>query len=257
MTRPDPTAPSKIGAVVPACNEQLLLAACLAGLDRAAASVQVPVTVALVLDACTDRSREVARAVRLQSTRLLVLDSDRQNVGYARDLGARTLIDELGADGLWLASSDADSVVPPDWFRRQLAHQANGAQAVLGTVEVADWSQHRRRTRRHYLRGYRSQDGHRHTHGANLSLSAEAYLGCGGFPHLTADEDVELVQRLVAGRHPIAWAGDLAVTTSARPVGRAPSGFAGHLRAIAAGIQLPVPGRVADPAPERSTEVAL
>lgn len=230
----------RIGVVVPARNEQQLLPACLAALDRAAAAVPLPVSVVLVLDACSDESAAVAAATApywLASLR--VLSCDRRNVGHARDLGIRALLAEYGPDGLWLATSDADSVVPADWFGRQLRHRAAGAAAVLGTVQVSDWVGHSAELRRRYLQNYRFADGHRHTHGANLSLSAGAYLAAGGFPHLAADEDVALMNRLLAADQPIAWAADLPVLTSARLQGRSPAGFAHHLRLIASAPEPP------------------
>jgi hypothetical protein len=230
-----------IGVVVPARNEQQLLPACLVGLDRAAGRIRQPVVLVVVLDACTDHSDAVLATCDLRSvSRLVVLSCDRGNVGYARDLGARTLLRELGPDGLWLANSDADSVVPPDWFSKILRHVDRGAMAVLGTVEVDDWDGHSPRTRRRYLSGYLARDGHRHTHGANLTLAASAYLAAGGFPHVEFDEDVALVQRLIAAGQPIAWAGDLPVATSSRRVGRAPAGFAHHLRALSGMVHAPV-----------------
>ncbi len=244
----------RIGAIVPARNEQQLLPACLAALDAAAANASLPTTVIVVLDACSDNSAGVlARASWRSVERLIVLESDRGNVGYARRLGAAALLAEYRADELWLANTDADSVVPPDWFVRQLCHQARGAAAVLGTVEVADWSGHSGETSHRYQRNYRAVDGHRHTHGANLSLSATAYLAAGGFPCLAADEDVALTNRLIATGLPIAWAADLPVRTSARLVGRSPAGFAGHLRTLSAAVlaRRPVLAVVENPEPAR------
>lgn len=219
--------------VVPARDEQELLPACLAALERAAGRTRIPVTVVVVLDACSDASAEVVAAARLpRLQRVVMIGSDRGNVGYARDLGVRALLADYGAAGLWLANTDADSTVPPLWFRRQLNHAERGAAAVAGTVVVTDWSGHSTRTRRHYLRRYTAGHGHRHTHGANLSMSATAYLATGGFAHLAADEDVAMIGQLIAAGQPIAWAADLPVSTSARLAGRTPAGFAGHLRLI-------------------------
>jgi glycosyl transferase family 2 len=227
--------PHVLGVVVPVRNEDQLLAACLAGIDRASGRVRQPVVLVVVLDACTDRSAAVLAGCQLTSVqRLVVLSSDRGNVGYARDLGMRWLLREFDMDGLWLATTDADSVVPPHWLTGILWHAAQGSLAVLGTVEVPDWTGHPPHTRPRYLGGYRSADGHRHVHGANLSLAAAAYLAAGGFPQLAADEDVMLVRRLVGLGLPVAWVGDLPVATSSRLVGRAPAGFAQHLRSLSA-----------------------
>ncbi len=231
--------------VIPARDERDHLPACLTALDRAAAQTAVPVTLVVVLDGCTDDSAEVVARTPLRwLNRLIVLTSSHGNVGYARDLGARTLLAEYSKRQLWLASSDADSTVPVDWFVRQLRHRELGAAAVLGTVQVADWSRHSARTRRRYLRAYRPVDGHRHTHGANLAMTADSYLAVGGFPHLVAHEDIGLARALIAAGQQIAWAADLPVTTSARLLARAPTGFAHHLRLIAARERQLEPGQV-------------
>ena len=227
--------PHVFGVVVPVRNEDQLLAACLAGIDRASGRVRQPVVLVVVLDACTDRSTAVLAGCQLASVqRLVVLSSDRGNVGYARDLGMSWLLREFDVGGVWLATTDADSVVPPHWLTGILRHAEQGALAVVGTVEVPDWTGHPPHTRLRYLGGYRSADGHRHVHGANLSLAAIAYLAAGGFPQLVADEDVMLVRCLVGLGLPVAWAGDLPVATSSRLVGRAPAGFARHLQSLSA-----------------------
>jgi hypothetical protein len=43
---------------------------------------------------------------------------------------------------VWLVTTDADSLVPGDWLRRQLAYANQGWDVVLGTVAVADWEDH-------------------------------------------------------------------------------------------------------------------
>ena len=229
--------PQVLGVVVPVRNEEQLLAACLAGIDRAAGRVRQRVVLVVVLDACTDRSAAVLAGYQPTSVhRVVVLSSDRGNVGHARALGMHWLLEEFEVDGLWLATTDADSVVPPDWLTGILRHAEQGALAVVGTVEVADWAGHPPGTRRRYLSGYRAADGHRHVHGANLSLAASAYLVAGGFSQLAVDEDVMLVRRLVALGLPVAWVADLPVATSSRRIGRTPAGFAQHLRSLSTAI---------------------
>ena len=67
--------------VVPAHNERERLPACLASVAAAADQVAVPVTVVVVLDACTDRSEDaIARPVR-------ALSVSGRNVGAARAAG--------------------------------------------------------------------------------------------------------------------------------------------------------------------------
>ena len=227
---------TRVGVVIPAHDEEALLPACLTALGAAAARAGVPVSVVVVLDACTDGTLAAVRAADpAPFDRLEHIACQARRVGAARDAGSRYLIGAHDPAGLWLATTDADSVVPPDWIVRQLAHVRLGARAVIGTVQVADWSQHPPHVEPRYRRLYRARDGHRHVHGANMSMAASTYLAAGGFPAVAAEEDVAMIARLATLCEPVAWAGDLPVTTSARPQGRAAGGFAGYLARLAGG----------------------
>ena len=227
---------TRVGVVIPAHDEEVLLPACLAALGVAAARAGVPVSVVVVLDACTDGTLAAVRAADpAPFGRLEHVACQARSVGAAREAGCRHLIGAGDPAGLWLATTDADSTVPPDWIVRQLAHASLGARAVIGTVQVADWSQHPPHTGPRYRRRYRARDGHRHVHGANMSMAASAYLAAGGFPAVAAEEDVAMIGRLAARGEPVVWAADLPVITSARLVGRAPAGFAGYLARLAGG----------------------
>lgn len=214
-----------IGFAIPAHNEAALLGACLVA---ARAAAQHPalrgeiVRVLVVLDACTDASAAVARSLNVET-----LSVDARNVGAARAAGARYLL-EQGAR--WLAFSDADSRVAPDWLAAQLAL---GADAVCGPVMVDDWSPHPQRTRETWQARYRDADGHRHVHGANLGVCAQAYRRAGGFAPLACGEDVALVDLLSASGAVIAWSAAPRVVTSARVDARVRGGFGDTLAAWA------------------------
>jgi len=215
-----------IGVLVPAHNEAAVLGACLASLQQAALHPELnaeAVCILVVLDACTDDSEAVARACGVA-----VLRVDERNVGHARRAGAAHLL-ELGAR--WLACTDADSSVDRDWLVRQLAF---GAEAVCGTVRVADWSPRADQVRALYEAHYQSREGHRHIHGANLGVCARAYQRAGGFRPLPADEDVHLVRDLERSGARIVWTHKTCVTTSARRDCRARHGFGEFLDGLAA-----------------------
>lgn len=233
----------RIGVVVPANNEEHALPACLEGLHVAARLVTTPVTVVVVLDACTDLSATVVReAIQTPTFTVKAVTVDARNVGYARRAGMAELIGCVPESGTWLATTDADSVVSENWFVAQLDHADAGARVVAGTVTVADWREHSRAVRDRATNDYLASP-HRHVHGANLSFSATAYLAAGGFSPLASDEDVALVRAFRANDEPIAWAMDLAVTTSARRQARAPKGFASYLAALADPIENVLEGR--------------
>lgn len=219
-----------LAVVVPAHNEAEHIGACVQALfvARGCKSLQgEPVAVIVVLDACTDGTAAVAR-----SGGAVTVTVNARNVGVARARGAELAL-QLGAR--WLAFTDADTLVAPDWLAAQLAL---GCDAVCGTVAVRDWGSYAERTRRHHDTTYRDIDGHRHIHGANLGVSAAAYRRVGGFRPLVSSEDVALVQALQACAATIAWSAAPRVVTSSRRNYRAPAGFGAALeraeRALAA-----------------------
>lgn len=163
------------------------------------------------------------------------LTVDAHNVGFARRSGMVELLRLHPGPGTWLATTDADSVVPANWLAAQLSHVAAGARVVAGTVVVAYWQDHSQAVRDRTVSDQRAAP-HRHIHGANFSFTAAAYQAAGGFAPVCSDEDVALVDAFRDNDEPIAWAMDLAVTTSARRQARAPKGFAGYLSSLAASL---------------------
>ncbi|WP_069865566.1 MULTISPECIES: glycosyltransferase family 2 protein [Pseudomonas] len=214
-----------IGVLVPAHNEEQRLRGCLLSLLEAARHPALngePVTVLAVLDSCTDGSAAIAAELGVT-----VLPVSARNVGQARRAGAQHL---LGLGARWLACTDADSRVGPDWLARQLAFDA---EAVCGTVRLDDWSAHAPEVQARYLRHYQSREGHRHVHGANLGICALAYRRAGGFRPLPTDEDVHLVRDLERCGARIVWTHQTCVTTSARRDYRAHGGFGAYLESLA------------------------
>lgn len=209
----------QVTVVIPAHNERDRLPRCLASIAAAAEHVDVPVEVMVVLDACTDGSEDaIAGSVG-------VLRVSFRNVGTARAAGFAAA--STADPAVWLATTDADCVVPTRWLADQVAHHGRAVQGVVGTVSV-DWQEHSHATQRIYERLYRvggATHGHGHVHGANLGVRADAYWRVGGFRPLRVGEDVDLVDRLLAAGTPIAWDSDNPVLTSDRRNSRAPGGF--------------------------------
>jgi hypothetical protein len=108
-------------------------------------------------------------------------------------------------------------VVPRNWLSEQLIESDRGADLVIGTVELRpdDAARHQRWLSR-YLTQMFARLEHGHVHGANLGVRASTYLDVGGFRPLLAQEDADLVQRLLATGAAPAWRTDLPVITSAR-----------------------------------------
>ncbi len=217
---------ARIGVVVPAHNEEELLPGCLAALRSAAAAVDVPVHVLVVLDACTDRTAEVAEQTA-------VIKVWERSVGAARRAGFTRLVHEAGADRVWLATTDADTQVPRSWLADQLAHARRGVDAVAGMVSVTDWRGHAPAVAERFRRLHPPITGHHHVHGANLGMSASAYSAAGGFAPLAAHEDVALIAALKHTGYNVLHTADPPVITSARRHARAPAGFADFLIQLA------------------------
>lgn len=228
-----PPLPDVVGVVIPAHDEQQLLPACLRSVAVAAGRIAPVTRIVVALDRCTDRSAAIVTEFRAAGLPVRSVVVPRPGVGAARAAGVRAVLAEFGAERTWLASTDADSEVPPNWLERQLAHVRLGAQVVVGTVRVADWSAQPAEVRDRFAATYRPQAGHRHRHGANLACDARQYLAAGGYAELARDEDVDLIERLEALGCPMVWAADLPVVTSARLTGRAVGGFADHLADLA------------------------
>lgn len=224
------TSVERVAVVIPARDEEHGVAAAVHAVRTAALNLPpgLTVDVVVVADACTDRTAEVALAAGAH-----VLVAMEGNVGAARALGCAWALDRADDERVtWLACTDADSVVPPQWLLRQLDVAASGAELVLGTVTLP-----REDTARHWrwLRDYRRHrvggrgTGHGHVHGANLGVHAAAYVAAGGFRDLPVHEDADLVERLLASGAAPAWVDDAAVTTSARHHSRVVGGVATDL----------------------------
>lgn len=203
----------RIAVVVPACNEEQLLGRALDAISIAAEAVEVPVEVVVVANGCSDRTSEIAAGLGAH-----VIVEPERNVGLARSIGAAWAA-RHGDDGLWIATTDADSAVPVHWLSAQLRTAASGFDVFLGTVTL-DAADHAR----HHLWVERYLRNHDHVHGANLGVRATSYRLAGGFAPVVAHEDVALVDRLREVGAKLDWATDAAVLTSARLDSRAPDG---------------------------------
>lgn len=218
-----------VGVVIPAHNEADLLPSCLASLRRSVRALRgMPAHLVVVADACHDRTVHVAR--RGGAT---VITIGARSVGAARAAGMREVLRRtrhLDPAEVWLATTDADTLVPAGWLRQQARYGDQGWDAVAGTVRVADWSGYRQGTRALFRERYDGGTGpHSNVHGANLGFRGAAYLAAGGFPDLPTAEDRALVATLTAAGGRVLRTRALTVVTSARHEARAPHGFSRYL----------------------------
>jgi glycosyltransferase involved in cell wall biosynthesis len=223
-----------VGIVVPVHNEEQLLHLALGALRNTIANVptNIECRVAIVLDACNDASTAIAdRWAKTHNYRLI--SCDESNVGAARRHGCAALLgtwNRLNPRNLWLATTDADSVVPDPWLTAQIAAHDAGADLWAGRVSVADWSAHAPATARLWNQEY-GREG-TPIHGASLGISAQAYLEIGGFRALLTGEDRDLYRRALEVGARLHHEVNVTVTTSARRHARAPLGFAHTLTAL-------------------------
>ena len=204
---PTPVALPPVAVLVPAYNEERVLAGTIAALLRS----DVPdLRVIVIDDGSTDTTLAVARAQAAQAPpgRVQVL-AQQPNAGKSAALNAGIQA-ALGAGAALLVTVDADTVVAEDTVRRLCtALLAEGADAAASNVKVGN--------RQRWLLRWQSLE---YVVGLNLERRAQAALGCittipgaacafqpaalqaaGGFSSDTVVEDTDLTLTLQrAGR---------------------------------------------------------
>lgn len=226
---------------IPARNEADRLERCLASIVTAASRMprSVDVTIVVACDSCTDHTNDLALDFATRSPIVETVVGRWGTAGGARRaaIGSGLAEQSVAADRCWVATTDADTVVPSDWLLRHAMYADAGFDAVAGVVELAaddDCSINVSSAFRGYYR-FDTAEAHSHVHGANLGVRADRYIEAGGFPPVACSEDHALWNAL--GTLPdcrrISPTG-LVVMTSARLHSRAAGGFADDLaRAVA------------------------
>ncbi len=239
-----------VAIAIPARDEAASIAACLAAIDVAAAQAAAwlaSLTVLVSANNCADATAAVARRCAAPRFRLIVeniaLPPGQAHAGGARRAAVDGAARRLPPTGI-LATTDADSVVAPDWLVWLLAEFACGVDAVAGAITLApaerqqlpplpgrdaEWQlaelmaliEHRLDPQPH-------DPAPRHiwAWGANLALTRRAYVAIGGLPEVPLAEDRALADRLLQHDFRLRRSTGPLVYTSARTSGRAPGGFA-------------------------------
>jgi glucosyl-3-phosphoglycerate synthase len=250
VTLPPPNPALRICVVVPARNEEELIGSCLQALAEQEGVSCEEYEILLVLDRCTDGTETRARdvAASYPGLRLSFLDGPGKGSGHARRLGMEVACDRLHAVGrphALISSTDADTVVAPDWISAQLDAAQRGAKAIGGRIELADdgtvpkalleWHLARGDSRHKRLLSEPAPSGrteHWQFSGASMALTAEVYRKVGGMEPRNALEDEQLEDALRRHSVPIERLLSVRVATSARLVGRAGRGLAHDLSAV-------------------------
>jgi cellulose synthase/poly-beta-1,6-N-acetylglucosamine synthase-like glycosyltransferase len=224
-----------VAVVIPARDEDRTIGACIRAVLRAcdAAAGVDRAWVVVAADRCTDDTVRLAR--RALRGRGEVFECDWGSVGAARRSGVEFALAELrGVDPrrLWIANTDADTIVGKDWIDVHLGFAQQNFAAVAGIARIEG------------VPGYGTDmvealsatyeippDGrHSHVHGANLGVRADAYLDVGGWSRARLAEDHCLWNRLRSGGWRVCASSASSVVTSGRLEGRAAGGFADTLR---------------------------
>ncbi len=214
--------------------------------------------VLLLLNNCTDRSAEVVRKYQraYPGFRLLVaeceLEPERAHVGTARQLLMDAACERMEGSpaGMAVLSTDADTLVAPNWVAANLRELERGADVVGGAIHLfpPDFARLEPGIRAAYERDKRYQElvaelesildpdpadpwpRHLQHFGASLACTCEVYRRSGGLPAVKPLEDVAFVNALRRVGARIRHSPEVSITTSARLEGRAEVGLSGQLR---------------------------
>ena len=242
---------SRAIVAIPARDEADRIGPCLFALNQ---QTQPPDAVVLLLNNCTDGTETIARTIApALRYRLDIVSQDlppsQANAGHARRQAMELAADRVGP-GSVLLTTDADSVVPPDWVFRNFYALRQGAdivcgRAIIDPVEAAlipaalhadDALECRLIGLLDDLAWTLDPEPHdppaRHTEasGASLAVRTEAFHRVGGIPAIPAGEDRAFVRALWLMDAHVRHDPAIRVTVSGRIVGRAPGGMADAIR---------------------------
>jgi GT2 family glycosyltransferase len=257
--RPDRAPAPRAVVAVPARDEEERLPACLAALARQSDVAPGELAVVVLLNNTTDRSAEVvARAAAATGlcvhVRALDLPPERAHAGWARKLAMDWAV-KIAPPAAVILTTDADTLVEPDWTARTRRAIEEGCDLVAGYVTAdpeelsrvdplvlrlgaQEWAM------QHLLAEIDAKADpvphdpwprHNHHCGASLAITRAALLKVGGLPPVPVGEDRALVEAVRRLDGKVRHALDVRVVTSARVTGRARGGVADALRLRATG----------------------
>jgi glycosyltransferase involved in cell wall biosynthesis len=230
-----------VAVLIPARNEEVLLPRCIASVVRACAILPSEVTsdIVVAVDSSTDATYSIAKSMLGAMGRVIQMNVG--SVGKARSLAAQAALETHPRvpSHCWLANTDADCEVPDTWLLDQLELASLGAQAIAGTVDVDDFTEHLPGVDLRFRQTYviHADGTHPHVHGANIGMRADVYLQAGGWSSRPTAEDHDLWNRLTSFGCRKQSIARLRVLTSGRRIGRAPDGFAKALAAHNEGVE--------------------
>ena len=145
----------------------------------------------------------------------------------------RAALGDVAGEQVWLASTDADCVVPRRWIIDQVELADAGADVVLGDVSLDPDDTPAGLAGAFAAHYADAATRRRHVHAANLGIRLSAYDRAGGWRPSTAIGEEHHLVRTAAGRGAaVRWGADLTVVTSGRVESRVAGGFASVLRRL-------------------------
>lgn len=164
-----------------------------------------PEVVTVVVDASSDRTREVIRALRPERTEVL---RDPGNIPRARQLGAER------SETPWVLFTDADVAFAAEYFERLAGLDLDSEVAgVCGTKASPQFP----RYARWFVRGqtWLHRRGIAAATGSNMLMRRDAFRSVGGFnQRLSCNEDSEIMWRVQRAGYRVEFCPDLVVWES-------------------------------------------
>jgi glycosyltransferase involved in cell wall biosynthesis len=228
---------------IPVKNEEARLNACLAALAR---QWVAPDHILLLLNNCTDRTVEIARAAAAQNPRLVIseveLAGPHATAGEARRLALAAAAEIAGPQGV-IMTTDADCRPDESWAAKNLCEIARGADVVCGAARIMAGPEH---PGLHFDLAREAMYAelldeiaalvdpdpadpwprHQHHSGASIAMTAQILHAAGGAPRVPSGEDRALIERFRLFDARIRHAPDISVAVSGRLNGRAKGGMA-------------------------------
>ena len=212
-----------LSIIVPAHNEEALIAETLRSIGTAARALDVPFEVIVVDDGSTDRTAAVAAAKGAR-----IVSTDVRHIAAARNVGARA------ARGEMLVFVDADTIIPPGLLGAAVAQMRKGAVGG-GASLVFDASAPRWAMRTIHLTAWLMRRM-RWAAGCFLFARRDAFEQAGGFDErYFASEEIHL-SRALKRLGPFVILPDAVVTSARKAATHSPG------RALWLGLRMLRPG---------------
>ncbi len=254
--------PKRAIVAIPARNEEERIGACLRAIARQTGVDNQELAVVVFVNGSSDgTAREVRRLSSATGPDIAVIEdvaigppdagrARRRAMDAAAAWFARQANDDGSAFRSVILTTDADTIVPPDWVARNLRAIDAGASAVAGAFDIDPAEKMGLPVMLRLRLGLEARyealitelacrldpqphdpwPRHAATSGASLAVDLEAYLAVGGMPALPVGEDRAFVDALVAAGRRVRHDPDIRVRTSARLIGRAIGGFSDGMR---------------------------